>query len=161
MPLITLVLLFKNRNEDKNNKIKKYFLILYQGLTPEAYYWEFVNTLRKVLVLGSLLLPTYLKIGFSSVILILTGRLQIHLKPYKDNNYNEVEFLAILSGTLIILSNLVYLEKDQIDSINNFIMIFIVLVNIIFFVQWIQLLVQMYEEKYKFIKFVIFLLLNF
>ena len=111
MPLISIILLFRSRKEGKDNKIKQYFLILYQGLTPESFYWEFVNTLRKTLVLGSLLLPTSLKIGFAASMLIITGRIQMYIKPYKDNEYNKVEFIAIFSGTLIILSNLVYLEE--------------------------------------------------
>ena len=32
MPLIALILLFKNYKKDYNNKVKQYFLILYQGL---------------------------------------------------------------------------------------------------------------------------------
>ena len=51
MPLIALYLLYKNHNKNEDNKVKQYFLILYQGLKPRAYYWEFVNIFRKVWVL--------------------------------------------------------------------------------------------------------------
>ena len=31
--------------------VKRYFLILYQGLRPETFYWEFVNTGKKVFII--------------------------------------------------------------------------------------------------------------
>ena len=49
MPLIALYLLYKNHNKNEDNKVKQYFLILYQGLKPRAYYWEFVNIFLKSL----------------------------------------------------------------------------------------------------------------
>lgn len=55
MPAIALIFLFKNKKEAKSNKKRQYFLILYQGLTPQCFYWEFVNILRKALILASLL----------------------------------------------------------------------------------------------------------
>ena len=52
MPLIALIILFKNRHNLEDWKIKKYMLILYQGLRKETFYWEFVNTLRKFVILS-------------------------------------------------------------------------------------------------------------
>ena len=51
MPLTALILLYKNHKATDDNKVKQYFLILYQGLRPEAFNWEFVNTVRKSLLL--------------------------------------------------------------------------------------------------------------
>lgn len=51
MPLIALIVLIKNRKHLDDPRIKKYLLILYQGLRPNAFYWEFVNTARKVIML--------------------------------------------------------------------------------------------------------------
>lgn len=51
MPLLALVILIKNRKDLDDQRIKKYLLILYQGLKPDAFYWEFVNAARKVVML--------------------------------------------------------------------------------------------------------------
>lgn len=51
LPLLALGIITKNRKHLEEGKVKKYFLILYQGLKPKAYYWEFVNTFRKFLIL--------------------------------------------------------------------------------------------------------------
>lgn len=51
-PIITLIYLTKHRKQLEDWSIKKYFMIIYQGLRSEMYYWEFVNILRKFLILA-------------------------------------------------------------------------------------------------------------
>lgn len=51
MPLLALVIIIRNRKNLEDWKIKKYFLVLYQGLRKETFYWEFVNTFRKFIIL--------------------------------------------------------------------------------------------------------------
>jgi len=97
LPVGCMIILFKNMNKE-NSKVKEYFLILYQGLHPNHFYWEFVNTLRKVLILALFLLETNLQIVFSSMILVITSRIQIYLKPYKQTENNHVEILAMFAG---------------------------------------------------------------
>ena len=100
------------------------------------------------------MLPNSLKVGFASIVLIMTGRLQMHLKPYKEKEYNEVELLAINSGLLIILGNLVFFEKDKVDVINTFITIFAIFINMIFMLQWFYLLAFNFKDKYIFAQLV-------
>ena len=50
-PLVAFFILYKNRNNLDEWRIKKYFLIIYQGLKPSAFYWEFVATFRKFALL--------------------------------------------------------------------------------------------------------------
>mmetsp|Transcript_17918 Transcript_17918/g.15825 ORF Transcript_17918/g.15825 Transcript_17918/m.15825 type:complete len:141 (+) Transcript_17918:1009-1431(+) len=140
MPISALVLMFKYIKSKDSNKTKQYFLILYQGLKPDKFYWEFVNTLRKILILSSLLLPKETKICFASVLLIVTGRIQISLKPYKNEENNNIELFAITTGIVTILSNLVYDEEEEVAFIVTSVFIFTILLNIIFVVQWIYLL---------------------
>ena len=110
LPLLALYLLFKNIRKGDHNKINMYFLILYQGLKKDIFYWEFVNTLRKVLILVSFAalatFPPLYKIMISVIILIITARVQIRLNPYKNSNHSEIEILAIVSGTMTIFSGL-------------------------------------------------------
>jgi hypothetical protein len=51
MPLFALWVLIKNRNILEEMKIKQYMLLLYQGPKPNAFYWEFINSFRKLLIL--------------------------------------------------------------------------------------------------------------
>ena len=165
MPVIAIVLLFRSRKDSDDSKIKQYFLILYQGLKPKRFYWEFANTLRKLAILTVLLLPDTFKIAFASVILIISGRFQMSLKPYKNKDNNEIELLAITTGVLTILSSLIFAEEDKVTTINNFVIFTIIILNIIFLTQWLLLLLQIFEEKHKAIRtvgfvFHLFLLAN-
>ena len=51
-PLFALIVLIKYRHKLDDIVIKKYFLLIYQGLKPNRFYWEFVNTLRKLVILS-------------------------------------------------------------------------------------------------------------
>lgn len=64
IPLIGLVTLYRARRT-KNSIMLGYFLILYQGLKDSIFYWEFVNSLRKVFIVISFLFSSSYKIGFS------------------------------------------------------------------------------------------------
>jgi len=141
--------MFKGMRDKNDNKIKQYFLILYQGLKKDTFYWEFVNILRKFLILTALLFQNSLKIMFGTIILIGTGRLQYRLKPYKNDENNNVEMLAIIAGMFTILSSLIYGEEDEVGLINNLVLIFTIILNIIFVLQWIRLFSEMYKDKYK------------
>ena len=51
MPVIALIILIKFRNRLDDDNVKRYMLIIYQGLDRHVFYWEFVNSLRKFLML--------------------------------------------------------------------------------------------------------------
>jgi len=142
MPLAAFILIKKNIKEDENNRIKKYFLILYQGLKPNRFYWEFVNTLRKILILGVFLLPGDLTIVFAAFVLLLTARAQIQLNPYKYKENNEVEILAIAAGMVTTLSGLIYNSDDQVNSLNYLIISIVVVLNTLFVFKWIVLFLE-------------------
>jgi len=100
MPVIALILMYKNVH--KNNNIHKYFLILYQGFTTKHFYWEFVNSLRKVLILSSLVLPSMIQVFFSVFILLFTWRLQHYLRPYKNDDHNNLEIIGVNAGMVTL-----------------------------------------------------------
>ena len=155
LPLLALYLLFKNIHKGDRNKINMYFLILYQGLKKDIFYWEFVNTLRKVLILVSFaalatFLPLY-KIMISVVILIITARVQIRLNPYKNSNHSEIEMLAIVSGTMTIFSGLIFTTLNNVVILDLLILVWIFVINILFILDWWLLFFISLSERYKFL----------
>ncbi|CAI2379704.1 unnamed protein product [Moneuplotes crassus] len=154
MPLAALVLLIKSRSKSKDNKVKQYFIIIYQGLKPECFYWEFINTLRKILVLCCLLMPHKFKILLAVFILVATGRLQQSLKPYKNTQNNNLEYMAIIAGVFTILSSFVFLESDSIQFLNFLVIITLFLLNALFLSNYLFLLCQIYQDKYQIARFV-------
>ena len=138
-------------------------LILYQGLKQNRYYWEFINSLRKVLILMSFSLlitfaPFYRLLG-AIVVLWVTFRLQIYLSPYKENRNNNIEILAILAGTLTLYSGLVYVNQDGDNSIiNAIILVFVIMYNLTFIIKWIYLFILCMSERYWTFQQILFLI---
>ena len=148
LPVIALVLLFKNIKKDEDNKIKQYMLILYQGLKQNRFYWEFINTLRKVLLLMSLSLSLTLKVLSSITILIVSARIQIRLRPYKRNENNTVELLAIAAGTITMLCGFMFSQTETVGFINIILLILIILINVKFILEWTYMIINCNRQKY-------------
>ena len=120
MPLIAFLLLFLNIKKQSDNKIKQYFLILYQGLKRDKFYWEFINTIRKILILLVFPLATTMKMLVSIMILVLLTRLQLKLQPYVDTENNQIEILATNAGIITIFSGLLYSQPEREGLLNTF-----------------------------------------
>ena len=111
-PTIAFIILYRKRNRLEDESVKKYYLILYQGLTRQVFYWEFVNTIRKVIIIGfntilSVISLTY-RLFLCVVLLIIVERLQQKLKPYKLQENNRTEIKAIVAGAIVLFSGLVF-----------------------------------------------------
>jgi hypothetical protein len=148
-PLVALLLLVKNIKKEDGNKAKQYLLILYQGLKRDKFYWEFVNTLRKVFLLLILMLSDTLKVLFSATLLYLTIRLQLYLKPYKEEGNNKIEILALTAGLVTLLSSIVFISEESVGFIDICLLIFILLINLKFILEWLYRLFQCISEKSK------------
>ena len=60
--------------------------MLFQGLRPNRYYWEFFNTIRKILLLViNIFLPQdrpFYKATVGVILLNIILRIQVRLNPY-------------------------------------------------------------------------------
>ena len=142
-PLTALILLYKNYKQSSSNKVNQYFLMLYQGFKQDRFYWEFVNTLRKVLILMafgflSTFSDTY-KIIVSVIVLVFTLRVQVSLEPYKEEYNNDVEILGITAGVITISSGLIYNQKYPYGFLNFLFLILIIAANTWFIAKWLLL----------------------
>ncbi|CAI2378011.1 unnamed protein product [Moneuplotes crassus] len=147
-PLIVLILILKGKHQDKNGAVRRYFLNMYQGLKPNAVYWEFVNTLRKIIILLSLLMTKTVSIFISLSVLIITSRIQINLKPYKNEAHSRVEYLAVISGVFAIVTALLYSQAVQVQWLNDCILIVLVFANLRFVFEWAYLVLKIYRDKH-------------
>ena len=154
MPIFALFLLIKNIKKEDDNKIKQYFLILYQGYKHEVFYWEFVNSLRKVLILLTLTIlisynPFY-RILVSVLILIISIRIQIRLEPYRDDKNNEIELLALTTGAFTLFSGIIFSnDNNDIGWANLLLFAAVIIANVVFLVKWIHLFFECMSDKYK------------
>ena len=158
MPAIALYLLYKNHSQNEDNKVKQYFLILYQGLKPKAYYWEFVNTFRKVWVIMFFNIMYFvsqpIKIILSLILLVALMRLQNWIKPYKEERNNMIEMRAMIAWIWTMISALIFTQDNQVSFMSIWTYIFVLFINAWFVFEWIYMLLLCTQSKYKFIQLV-------
>ncbi|CAI2368933.1 unnamed protein product [Moneuplotes crassus] len=157
MPVIAFVILCANRAKEEDHKVKEYLLLLHQGLTNKCIYWEFVKTLRKFLLAACLLLDEKARLGVASVLLIISSRIQLWLKPYKYDENNEIEYLEISCGAVVIMAAYVYTMEAQIEALNILTVSLVVVINFVFILRCCYLMCYSYQEKHR----ILFLLSRF
>ena len=159
LPLTALVMMYRNVRKKGENKVKQYFLILYQGIKIDYFYWEFINSGRKILILMSFLLPSTFGIIVSIFLLIIVWRFQNHLKPYKEAKNNYIEMFGINVAIITLICGHIYNQDYETNTeILDSILLFIMLIlNIIFIILWLGLLIISLGEKYTFLAKVIYL----
>jgi glycerol uptake facilitator-like aquaporin len=153
-PAIALYLMYKNVRKAEDNKVKQYLLILYQGLKPANFYWEFVNTIRKVLLLVILVLSDSMKILFGVFILVGSARLQLHIRPYRDEENNKIELMAIIVGIVTLMATMIYNSEDSVDFLNVIVFIVIIFLNVQFLIEWVYKMILCASDRSKFFKLV-------
>ena len=167
-PFLALVILYKHRKDLDNGYIKNYMLVLYQGLKPNAFYWEFVNTLRKSLVLTvSVFMSTQssnYQVLISVIILYWIYKLQLKLSPYKYNENNYLEQHAINSGTLTIFWGLIFAQNNNYTLFTMLALVLLIIVNSVFIILWVfYFLLSLnlkYESMKKFLKIYAFIIMK-
>jgi hypothetical protein len=149
--VVILWILIKNRQRLKSNKIKIYFQLLYQGYREKIFFWEFVNTLKKFLLVSiSVFLarynPTYR--GLSAVIvLVAIWRFQVWLKPYVLKVNNEVENYSMVAIGFTIFGGLIFIDNENEFVILEIItFILIIVVNFVYLMFWWYLMSKTYEN---------------
>ena len=155
-PLVALYFLFKNRHHLNNTTIQKYFIVLYQGLKDDRFYWEFVNTLRKVLIVWiNVFLSNYALFykGVSAIILIIVLiRVQMVLDPYKLQVNNECELASFAAALITLYGGLLYVsETSGVTFVELFAFIIILIINAYFILLWVYLM-SFSLDRFKYVR---------
>lgn len=151
LPALALFIMYKYiLKNSQNEKIILNFLILYQGFKKSHFYWEFVNSLRKIFILLCFLMPSEVKFVSAAAVLIISWRVQNHLQPYKVKANNEIEMLGVNIGVITLCCGMAYDQQDGSTRLNNFLLFLIISLNIIFITKWLYLLFKNFGQKYQF-----------
>ena len=154
-PLFAFFILFKNRNHLEEDHVKNYYLILYQGLRREVFYWEFINTIRKILIIGLSTILSILSLGYKillGIILLITiVRIQQKKDPYKFKVNNQIEIMSIVAGVLILYCGIIFEEGQDHDyPLFDLTAMFILIAsNAVFITHWIYYFLVSFNFKNK------------
>ncbi|CDW83870.1 UNKNOWN [Stylonychia lemnae] len=133
IPLAGYIYLTKNKKNLGDKKFFGKFRMMYQGLKPDCYYWEFANILRKTfLVLVNVFLnlyPNIFKALISLIVLAAYLSLQEKLNPYKNPVFNNLERRELITSLITFFGALFFVSSEISDLIQLVVFIVIVLAN--------------------------------
>ena len=156
-PLLIFWILFKKRNSLSEPSVQRYLLMLYQGLKDKVFYWELVNTTRKILMIAINALLSTLPLVYSAVsaVLILIGlmRVQLRLQPYKHELNNKLEMEAMTTGTATLFWGVLFVSDSQgFSAITTLILIVIIVMNWRFIIIWLLCMIHTVTDKHEIFK---------
>jgi hypothetical protein len=153
-PLIGLWMLIKRRHRLETPEVKRYFIVIYQGLKNHTFYWEFVNVFRKILLLSfNVFLSQYSNVykgGVAVITVIIIYRIHIRIKPYVLDCNNDAELLSIVASGITLAGGLVFSSEDTIALLDLFIFIIILYLNFKFVLLWTYLMSRSFENTVGF-----------
>ena len=155
-PLLALIALTKNRNKLDEPGVKRYFIVMYQGLRHPMYYWEILNIIRKVLILSfNVFFPdsaTMYKGILAVLLVILIYRMQIYLRPYVNKANDDWELISSVATGITLSGGLVFASEETVDVLDIFIFILIIYCNAKFFFLWSFLMSVAWEDMFPWIR---------
>ena len=155
LPVIAFIVLFTFRKKLSEKYVMTYLLLLYQGLSPKRYYWELVNTFRKVVLLGlHVFLPNDMalyKALLGVFILFGISILQARLLPYKLLIVNQLEYREMMATVVTLYSGVIYIQETEghteIGIFQIVFFVFVIIANARFIILWIYTLACVYRRK--------------
>ena len=153
-PVVAFLMLFKYRHSLNDPSVQRYMLMLYQGLKDKVFYWELINTTRKILMIAINAFLSTLPLIYSaaSAVIVLVGliRLQIRLQPYKQELNNKIEMEAMITGTATLFWGVLFVSDSQnFTVISSMILVVIILMNVRFFLLWLLCMTYTLIEKHE------------
>ena len=153
-PVLIFWILFKKRNSLSEPSVQRYLLMLYQGLKDKVFYWELVNTTRKILMIAINALLSTLPLIYSaaSAVLVLVGlmRVQLRLQPYKQELNNKLEMEAMTTGTATLFWGVLFVSDSQsFSAITTLILIVIIVMNWRFILLWVLCMIHTVIDKHE------------
>ena len=150
-PLLVAIILWRIKNKLSDPSVLQYFILLYQGVRHERYYWELVNMFRKFVLLSlHVFIPDerkILKSLFGSVILFITSVMQARLKPFKINAVSQLEHKEMLSSILTLYGGIIFVQDtERLQALSIIIFILIIIINLRFWIMWIFCALSVYRR---------------
>ncbi|CAI2375821.1 unnamed protein product [Moneuplotes crassus] len=150
-PLLAFIILYRNRKSLHLPRAQAYYLMLYQGL--DIYYWEIINTVRKVIIVAINVFMATLPLTYTALaavlFIIFFIRLQIRMKPYKSELNNQLEIESLVAGASTLFCGVLFIQEEtDAPEIVLLALTVLVFINVKFFLFWVLLFSSQYAAKY-------------
>lgn len=142
----------KEEKDLDTEDVKVMFGFLYQGYKLDVYFWEVIIMYRKIicLLIATLMAPLGIFTQATLLIVVLVICLNVNAanRPYINRSLNDTEDLSILANLITVYCGLFFepnkprktdseAEKMKKNVTINLLFITILVVNVMFVVQWL------------------------
>jgi hypothetical protein len=164
-PAVAFIILYKSRNHLQNESVVRYIILLYQGLKDEVYYWELVNTFRKVVLLSlHVFIPDTLRIMkalFGVLTMFIISLIQARLRPFKIDiittlgkwlpiNFT-IEHREMVASLLTLYGGLIFVQESQSLTALSYVFFFLIMyMNMRYLLLWVFCMASVYK-KYRYV----------
>ena len=141
LPIFCLFILYKNKRDLDELWLRLQYGFLISGYSKRHYYWEFVITFRKIIVICcSVFLTNSIPIQALTVQAVLIGffLLQLKVRPYTLKELNSTELKGILVADITIFCGLYYLTESLSEGSSWFFFFIIIGANAVFVFYWLM-----------------------
>ena len=159
-PIYIIFNIMRGVKTDEKNKIFRFkFGYFFYAYKRKFFFWDFVILARKLVLIFinsfffSRITETipYYPIVLVLFMMSLAYILQVNIKPWQNNDFQLInkleEFSLVVSNLSIILSLFFLSYTGSSDSLIIFLLIFMLLLNISFFIAWIYFYYKHYLKK--------------
>jgi len=141
LPALCLMYIYKSRYRLALTYMKLRLGFIYNGYTPEKFYWEFIIIYRKILIISIAVfftsVSTYLQALTVMIVILAALSLQSKHKPYIVPDMNELEVRGILVGGVTIYCGLFSLTQGLDLPAQVVLLVILVLANAYFLSYWV------------------------
>ena len=132
--ILIFLYLVKSRKKLNSVSVKKYLHIIYIGYKDEVFYWEFINTFKKFLLIWFNVFFSQLSKSYKGmaaiVTLIILTRIQMFLNPYRLKVNNEVENFSNVAVGFSLYGGLLFIKGHaEVSFIEALTFILIIIIN--------------------------------
>lgn len=151
VPVLLVILLYKNRSKLDNISNKLMFGFLYKGFKKEIFFWEFIILLKEVLIISCSVFLKNISVPIQAlavfIIIFASFVLQQRLHPYTYVQLNQMEIRSIAVSAVTIYAGMFFLTGDLSEGAKILLFVLMVLANTTFFIYWIYFTFGYYIAK--------------
>jgi len=151
-PISFLVALLRSHATVNELPTRMRFSYLFNGYSAQRYYWEFIITIRKSVIVALSMFLSAINSNVQSFTAILfiwvMLSIQYYFKPYSNKDLNNIEELSLATNIVTLYCGM-YFDTDVGRDVSFYVILILItfVINAIYFLYWIAFLVYSFKDK--------------
>eukprot|EP00003_Mantamonas_plastica_P005457 TRINITY_DN1438_c0_g2_i1.p1 TRINITY_DN1438_c0_g2~~TRINITY_DN1438_c0_g2_i1.p1 ORF type:complete len:2790 (-),score=923.47 TRINITY_DN1438_c0_g2_i1:15-8384(-) len=145
VPVLAVVLLYRNRHQLHTKKVQDRYRFLYDGYKTTRFYWEAVVMIRKVLIV--MVIVFYREKPLTqlySSLWVIFAALIAHLfaRPFATHLTSRLEMFSLITTVVTLMTGLLYYSDELAESEEEGVNGFLITLNVVMLLTFLGLLLH-------------------